>query len=538
MKKQKWLKKTAVMLLAGTMFCGTAAWTGAGAAEIVKAAAVTTLPTLPVINENQKGSLEIKKQDGSGTPLAGAGFTLYKVMNLSKAGETYKFTPESGFEEFFTTHNIVVDDLGNYSAEEIEKLAAELKETVKTNKIPATKEQQMTVEGTGQTTFDDLDLGYYLVVETTVPANYIAGKPFLVAIPFTNLEGTDWVYNAKAVPKNYSTSIDKEINKDAKGENVSNDGSVKVGDYVPYKIKTRTPNYADEMYANTEVVFKITDVMSKGLKIVNDETHPVVVKVGGTAIQNDKDKCTITAIPSTQENTADLTVEFAAAYLKNKEVSNQEVEITYYAQVTENAVAGTDANTNQPFLYYTNQPGVNPGHVPGPVVKVYTFDMKVMKFTEEGGTKALAGAKFQLYKDSVKEGNEIGTVQTTEADGTISFEKMDEGTYYLVETKAPNGYTLLANPIKVEIIAEKDKEGNATGKFTLQINGKEVTEGTNVYISHKVEDTGLSYVAVENHKGFNIPMTGGMGIALFLAVGAAGIVVISVLLVKKNKDVR
>ena len=535
MKKQKWLKKTAVMLLAGTMFCGTAAWTGAGAAEIVKAAAVTTPP---VINENQKGSLEITKKDGSGNLLAGAGFTLYKVMNLSKAGETYKFTPELRFQEFFTTNNIAVDALGNYSAEEIEKLAAELKTEVETNNIQPTKTEQITAEVTGTTTFGNLDLGYYLVVETKVPDKYIAGKPFLVAIPFTNPEGTDWVYNAQAVPKNYSTSIDKEINKDATGENVSNDGSVKVGDYVPYKIKTRTPNYADEMYANADVVFKITDVMSNGLKIVNDETHPVVVKVGGTAIQNDKDKCTITAISSNQANTADLTVEFASKYLKTTEASNKEVEITYYAQVTKDAVAGTDANTNQPFLDYTNQPGENLGHVPGPEVKVYTFDMKVMKFTKEGTSKNLAGADFQLYKASVEEGNKIGTVQTTKADGTISFEKMDEGIYYLVETKAPNGYTLLANPIKVEITAKKDAEGNATGEFTLKINDKEVNEGRDAYISHKVENTGLSYVAVENHKGFNIPMTGGMGIALFLAVGAAGIVVISVLLVKKNKDVR
>lgn len=533
MKKQKWLKKTAVMLLAGTMFCSTAAWTGAGAAEIVKAAAVTTPP---VIDVNQKGSLEITKKDGSGNLLAGAGFTLYKVMNLSKDGETYKFTPESGFQKFFKTHNIVVDALGNYSAEEIEKLAAELKKTVETTtEIKPTKAEQITAE-TGQTTFGNLDLGYYLVVETTVPANYIAGKPFLVAIPFTNPEGTDWVYNAQAIPKNYSTSIDKEINKDAAGENVSNDGSVKVGDYVPYKIKTRTPNYADEMYANAEVVFKITDVMSDGLKIVNNETYPVVVKVDNTEIQNDGTKCTITT-HSVTGNAADLTVVFNSDYLK-KEASNKDVEITYYAEVTKDAVAGTGGNINQPTLEFTNQPGEDPGHVPGPEVKVYTFDIEVMKFTEEGGTKALAGAKFQLYKDSVKEGNEIGTVQATKEDGTISFEKMDEGTYYLVETKAPNGYTLLANPIKVEIIAEKDKEGNATGKFTLKINGEKVNEGSNEYISHKVENTGLSYVAVENHKGFNIPMTGGMGIALFLAVGAAGIVVISVLLVKKNKDVR
>ena len=287
MKKQKWLKKTAAMLLAGTMFCGTAAWTGAGAAEIVKAAAVTTPP---VINMNQKGSLEITKKDGSGNLLAGAGFTLYKVMNLSKAGETYEFTPESGFQEFFATHNIEVDALGNYSAEEIEKLAAELKTEVETNEIPATKEQQMTAEGTGQTTFGNLDLGYYLVVETKVPANYIAGKPFLVAIPFTSEDGTAWKYDATAVPKNYSTSIDKEINKDATGENVSNDGSVKVGDYVPYKIKTRTPNYADDMYKNETVVFTITDVMSNGLSIANDTTYPVVVKVDGIEIQNDKNK--------------------------------------------------------------------------------------------------------------------------------------------------------------------------------------------------------------------------------------------------------
>lgn len=535
MKKQKWLKKTAVMLLAGTMFCSTAAWTGAGAAEIVKAAAVTTPP---VIDMSQRGSLKITKQDGSKNPLAGAGFTLYKVMNLSKVGETYEFTPESGFQEFFTTHNIEVDALGNYSAEEIEKLASDLKTEVETNNIQPTKTEQITAETTGQTTFENLDLGYYLVVETKVPDKYIAGKPFLVAIPFTNPEGTEWVYNAQAVPKNYSTSIDKEINKGATGENVSNDGSVKVGDYVPYKIKTRTPNYADEMYADAEVVFKITDVMSNGLKIVNNETYPVVVKVGGTEIQSNADKCTIKVTPLKEENTADLTVEFTSAYLKTAEASNKEVEITYYAQVTTDAVAGTDANTNQPFLDYTNQPGEDLGHVPGPAVKVYTFDMKVMKFTEEGGSKALAGAEFQLYKDSVKEGNKIGTVQTTNKDGTISFEKMDEGTYYLVETKAPNGYTLLANPIKVEIIAGKDIEGNATGKFTLKINDKEVTEGADAYISHKVENTGLSYVAVENHKGFNIPMTGGMGIALFLAVGAAGIVVISVLLVKKNKDVR
>lgn len=539
MKKQKWMKKTAAMLLAGTMLCGTAAWTGAGFTETVRAAAVTP----PAIQENKKGSLKITKKDGSGNVLARAGFTLYKVMDLKKEQDgTYKFTPGTGFGDFFDKNSIKADDLGNYSAEEIENLATKLKEEVEkeSKKIDAATQEQFTADETGVTTFTNLDLGYYLVVETTIPNGYIAGKPFLVAIPFTNANGTDWEYEAEAVPKNYSTNIDKEINKDQtlNGDNVSKDGTVKVGDYVPYKITTRTPNYADELYKDADVKFTITDVMSDGLKIVKDDTHKVVVKVGGKEIQDDSDKCTVTAVPSEEENKADLTVEFKSDYLKSEEASNKDVEITYYAQVTEKAVTGTSGNTNQPTLEYTNQPGEKPGTVPGPVIKVYTFDIKVMKFTEEGGSKPLQGAKFQLYKNEVQDDNKIDNEIETTDEGTISFTKLDEGTYYLKETKAPQGYTLLANPIKIEIIAEKDEAENATGKFTLKINDKEVTDGTGVYVSHKEENAGLSYVAVENHKGFNIPMTGGMGIALFLAVGAAGIVIVSVLLVKKGKEAK
>lgn len=538
MKKQKWLKKTAAMLLAGTMLCGTAVWTGAGFTETVKAAAVT----LPEIQDTTKGSLKITKKDGSGKVLGGAGFTLYKVMDLNKQPDkTYKFTPR---KEFFGDSGISADDLGNYSAEEIEKMATDLAAKVKTGNIIATKPEQTTESGTGITTFTELDLGYYLVVETKVPESYIAGKPFLVAIPFTNASGTEWVYDAEAVPKNYSTAIGKEINKDdtLKGDNVSQDGSVKVGDYVPYKITTRTPNYADELYKKEIVQFTITDVMSKGLKIIKDESHPITVKIkedsGNFKTLTENTEYTAQITPDAAEGQPDLTVEFKSEYLKSQDASNKDVEITYYAQVTADAVTGTVGNTNQPTLKYTNQPGEKPGTVPGPEVKVYTFDIKVMKFTKEGENKALPGAKFQLYKTAVEDGNKIGGIVETAGDGTISFKQLDEGIYYLKETEAPDGYTLLANPIKIEIVAAKDSSGNADGKFTLKINDKLINDGTGIYVSHKEENNGLSYVAVENHKGFNIPMTGGMGIALFLAVGAAGIVIVSVLLVKKSKEAK
>lgn len=80
----------------------------------------------------------------------------------------------------------------------------------------------------------------------------------------------------------------------------------------------------------------------------------------------------------------------------------------------------------------------------------YIFNIKVQKFTDEvEDNKALAGAEFELWNSDMTE--KIQNAVATGDDGTLTFDKLDEGVYYLKETKAPNGYTLLANPIKVEI---------------------------------------------------------------------------------------
>ena len=55
------------------------------------------------------------------------------------------------------------------------------------------------------------------------------------------------------------------------------------------------------------------------------------------------------------------------------------------------------------------------------------------------------------------------------------------------------------------------------------------------YTSYVDKDNGTAVVAVENHKGFSLPATGGAGIALFLIVGVAGILTVSVVITKKTK---
>ena len=120
-------------------------------------------------------------------------------------------------------------------------------------------------------------------------------------------------------------------------------------------------------------------------------------------------------------------------------------------------------------------------------------------------------------------------------DGTLSFGKLDAGVYYLKETKSPAGYTLLTNPIKVEIRAVTDSSNHAAGTFDLYVDDEKVETDRGDFVTQLDQTSGTATIAVENHKGFTLPATGGTGIALFLLIGAAGILTVSAVLVKKSR---
>ena len=305
------------------------------------------------------------------------------------------------------------------------------------------------------------------------------------------------------------------------------DGTVKVGDFVKYQITTRIPEYPAD-YSN--IKFIITDTMTAGLELQNDSTHPIKVDVGeNKGVESGDDTYTLTAQNQTEEELADLTIDFFESFVKAH--GGESVTVTYYAKVTEAAVAGIDKNTNKAKLEYSHKPGET--NDADSTVIIYTFNIKVQKFTDEvEDNKALAGAEFELWNSDMTE--KIENAVATGDDGTLTFDKLDEGVYYLKETKAPNGYTLLANPIKVEITAA-EKDGVATGEFTLKINDKKVEAVSGNYTSYIDVTNGTAVVAVENHKGFSLPATGGAGIALFLIVGVAGILTVSVVITKKTK---
>ena len=519
-KKMKWAAAAMAFTLVGANVAGMAA------TPMVYLRAADTTHSI-IDGNSQAGSLLItrksKSADGTAdTPLAGAKYSIYKILSItpgSTPGEFAKFEKVSVFSEVLS--GVTPDALyGTYSAAELDALAIDLENAAKSQTPDATG---TTAAATGSYRFENLDLGYYLVVETKAPDGYVAGKPFLVSVPstdnyLTGAAGTEWLYDVEVTPKSAEISIDKNL---AEGE----DGSVKEGDYVQYVIETTIPEYTED-YATPKFIIK--DVMSDGLEIQNDTAHPVNVQLDGTSVTAAENTFSIIAANKTGEE-EDIQISFQPDYIRQN--LGKSVQVTYFAKVGEKAVMGNSGNPNRAFLEYHNKPDTD-ARAESAEVKVYSFGIEVEKFAKPG--TALADATFELYSDAdLTEEHKVGTLVSNE-EGLLNFNRLDKGIYYLKETKSPAGYTLLANPIKIEITA--DEIGNlASGTFTLKVNDKEITASEGRFVTRFDVATGVSTVAVENQRGFFLPATGGMGIALFLGIGAAGMMMLTIVVVIKAK---
>lgn len=175
-----------------------------------------------------------------------------------------------------------------------------------------------------------------------------------------------------------------------------------------------------------------------------------------------------------------------------------------------------------------------------PVVQVNIAEVEIKKI-EANSTpeKTLKGATFEVWRVGASEdliegtdgekGTRITTV-TTSDDGTIRIDKRlaINRTYYLKEVKAPDGYYLLNDLIKLEVEGNKiwvtisKKDGGSGQREELEIDGNRVVQLT-----------------IKNTPGSELPNTGGAGTKLFTFSGAAVIAASGLMYgYKKKKDKR
>lgn len=426
----------------------------------------------------------------NGTPTGNYSYTIDSTKNSDwfNTVQDYAGTEGSGLTltRVTDTDTYVVTTTDDFSAP---KFAAALKAAVKgkTGK-PLSK-----AEGANTATVSGLPLGYYFVTSTSGA--------------LCNLTTTD---NIVTIHDKNDMPFKKDVDKT----------NVDVGQDVTFTITGKVPDHT----GFTKYTYLITDTMSKGLTF-NSNSVKVTI---GDADATDYTTTVDTANPN----------KFTVLIPVLNRTIGAEIKVTYTATVNKDAIAVI--SDNEAKLTYSNDPTKDTTKDSESVKKeVYTSKIiidKVEKVAEgiQGEPKKLSGAEFVLYKEVTPDGATSATkqyykwntdeekvqwiaekdqadVKRTGENGEAFFGGLADGTYYLVETKAPAGYNQLDKPVKVEVHVGEHK--------------------TTV-----TSETQLSVTAtVQNQAGTLLPSTGGMGTTVFYVLGAVLVVGAGVLLVTKKR---
>lgn len=354
-------------------------------------------------------------------------------------------------------------------------------------------------EGSGK--FSGLELGYYLV-DSTMGA--------LCGLTTTNPDAS---INAK----NGVPTIDKQIEEDATQQwGASN--TADIGQVINYRVTINVHAGAQNYVLHDTMEDSLTFGTVSGIE------H-VVPGVGTTTV--DATEYEVKTDAGNVTDGCDFEVHFSQTLCDELE-TNDKLIVHYTATLNENASIGnTDSNDNTAWLTFGDlDKNGNPYSSNRDTVSTFTYAADIIK--TDSSNKLIDGAVFKIY-DAATGGNEVAVVKTSDTtyrraagqasgdaivvkDGQIRVSGLDNGTYYLEETIAPDGFNKLTS----------------RQKFIISDNNLDATFNGTIYSSG-------SGVHVVNKNGTMLPETGGLGTLLFTVLGGGTALGTGVVLVTKKR---
>lgn len=392
---------------------------------------------------------------------------------------------------------------------------------------------------------DSLDDGYYLIQDNMggVTGSETATRYIVEVLGVTSVE-----------PKSSKPEMEKKVaeNETSKYADEAYTQGVytapaeyndvadwNIGDDVPFELIGTMPS---DLAEYTKYYYQFSDTLGAGLTL-NEESISVklVSSTGTTKLVEDTHY-------GVNVNGQTFTITFDDIK-GDGATADTVVVVDYTAELNaENAVIGLEGNPNEAKLIYSNNPNWDgsdasstTSETPVENVIVFTYQLDVDKIAK-GTTTKLKGAEFVLYRKNANDvaeyavlvdgkvdswtttKTEATTLKTEKVEGqesvyqTIQVVGLDDGEYFLEETKEPDGYNLPSTPFEMTIVAgtdnsqdwdETDAAEPAKALTALTLNSS--IDGT--------LSTGVVATSVENTMGNTLPSTGGIGTTLFYVVG-------------------
>ena len=414
-------------------------------------------------------------------------------------------------------------------------------------------------DATGHTSASNMEQGLYLVVETRVPENVTSTcNPFLISLPMTTVDGSEWLYDLTVYPKNQTGNPDLEKtvreDKNSTGKNTGSLTDIKdgyahtttasVGDVVDYQIISTLPTITSKASSLSEYTY--VDTLSKGIRYNKNDVVIEFFKDAGctdkiTTWNENSVKFTVTydetqnamAIKMTEAGLSEIN-ESESVYTDSvkRGYSDCAMRITYAATLTADAQMGDKDNPNTVTLTWKHT-NTTYFDTLEDCCHVYTYGVDILKQFSDGKGN-IQNVKFNLHNDTdncyiiadLKDGTYYAkgftskksdaTTFVPNSSGHIVVKGLEDDSYSLTETATDKGYVLLKEAVKIIIKTAESGQCEKCGAKLLTasatVNGKDVS---------MTDGNAIVPLTVINNPGFDLPKTGGYGTWMFTIGGVA-----------------